>query len=75
MRYRIKSTCSHHRCLLLLGVTVLAGAAISVGASAADAPVKPASSCVACHTDAEKLKVEAAKVSSPPGSALQAGKG
>jgi hypothetical protein len=46
---------------LVTGVTQAAGASTS--------------SCVACHTDAEKLKVEAAKVPASPASALQAGKG
>lgn len=53
---------------------VLAGAAGAAESSAA-APAQPASSCVACHTDAGKLKVEAALVPAPPASALQAGKG
>lgn len=65
--------------LRLLGATALVGAILAGGAFAADAPkapaAKPASSCVACHTDAEKLKTEAAKVPVPAGSALQAGKG
>jgi len=68
---------SHHRPLrLLLGATVLlAGAALSVNAFAADPAKKPASSCVACHTDVEKIKEEAKGIPLPTGSALQAGKG
>ena len=69
----ISSHCRRLRCLL--GIAVLAGAAVSVGAFAAGAPAKPISSCVACHTDVEKLKAEAALVPAPPASALQAGKG
>jgi len=56
----------------LMGIAALAGLVAAGVVQAADAPV---SSCVACHTDAEKLKVEAAKVPAPPSSALQAGKG
>jgi len=64
------------RLLLAAALTgvVLAGAAGAAETSAA-APAQAASSCVACHTDAEKLKVEAALVPAPPASALQAGKG
>lgn len=76
MSHRSGNPVSHRRPLRrLLGVVALAGAALSVSAFAADAPAKPVSSCVACHTDAEKLKAEAAKVPVPAGSALQAGKG
>ncbi len=60
----------------MLGVSIVAAAAVlSSDTCAAAAAAKPASSCVACHTDAEKLKAEAAKVPTPPVSALQAGKG
>jgi cytochrome c553 len=52
----------------------LLSAAGSVGA-AWDPAAKPASTCVACHTDVEKLEAEAANVPVPAGSALQAGKG
>jgi len=45
------------------------------GAAAATEPTRPASSCVACHTDVEKLKTEAAKLPPPPKSAMTAGKG
>lgn len=76
MTHRPGSTCSNYRRIRrLLGVTLVAGAAFAVGADAADAPAKPASSCVACHTDAERLKTESAKVAAAPASALQAGKG
>jgi len=76
MKHHSESTCSHLRHLRrLLGITVLACAAMSVRAFAADAPAKAVSSCVACHTDSEKLKAEAAKVPAPLASALQAGKG
>lgn len=53
---------------------LFAGLMVAGAAHAADKP-KPASSCVACHTDAEKLKLESAKVPAAPASALQAGKG
>jgi mono/diheme cytochrome c family protein len=56
----------------LLGAVVLAGLLATGAAQAANAPT---SNCVVCHTDAEKLKAEAAKVPAPPASALQAGKG
>jgi hypothetical protein len=36
---------------------------------------KPVSSCVACHTDVEKIKAEAKDIPVPAASALQAGKG
>ena len=52
----------------------LLSAAGTVGA-AGDPAAKPASTCVACHTDVEKLKAEADNVPVPAGSALQAGKG
>jgi hypothetical protein len=57
----------------LLGAAILAGAVLNGPAHAA-APART-SSCVACHTDAEKLKAESAKVPVSSGSALQAGKG
>ena len=56
----------------LLSIAALAG---FLGAGVAQAAKAPVSSCVACHTDAEKLKIEAAKVPPPAASALQAGKG
>jgi cytochrome c553 len=59
----------------VLGAWLLAGATLGASSPAAAEPAKPVSSCVACHTDAEKLKVEAAKVPPAPASALQAGKG
>jgi len=56
---------------LAAGLFTLAGSAGAAGDSAA----KPASTCIACHTDVEKIKAEAANVPVPAGSALQAGKG
>jgi hypothetical protein len=58
-----------------LGAAVLTGTLAAGAAPAGAAPAKPVSSCVACHTDVEKLKAEAALVPAPPSSALQAGKG
>ena len=76
MRQRLGSAHSHVRLLRrLLGATVLAAAAFSVTAVAADAPAKPTSSCVACHTDSAKLQEEAKGLPVPAASALQAGKG
>lgn len=57
---------------LVLSSTLVGTAALA--AEGVPAP-KKTSSCIACHTDAEKLKAEAAKVPVPAGSALQAGKG
>jgi hypothetical protein len=54
---------------------MLAGAALSVTVLAAAAAEKPASSCVACHTDKVKLQEEAKGIPIPTGSILQAGKG
>ena len=34
-----------------------------------------ASSCISCHTDKEKLKMETAGIKKPKGSALTSGKG
>jgi len=53
-------------------LVALAGGLLVGQAGAADAPT---SSCVACHTDAGKLKAESAAIPQPKGSALQAGKG
>jgi hypothetical protein len=53
---------------------LLAGAALCGASFAADAAKAP-SSCVACHTDVERLKAETATIKVPGGSALQAGKG
>jgi hypothetical protein len=76
MEHRSAGTSSQRRRLRrLLGMTALAGAVLAGTVRAAEPPGKPASSCVACHTDAERLKVEAAKVPAAPASALQAGKG
>lgn len=69
----VDSNRRHFRCLL--GATALMGVVLTGGVSAAAPPAKQTSSCVACHTDAEKLKLEAATVPVPAGSALQAGKG
>jgi hypothetical protein len=63
----------------LFGATLITGAllalAVPAAAQTAAAGAKPTSSCVACHTDLQKLQAEAAKVPVKPGSALQAGKG
>jgi len=56
---------------LATGLMVAAGSAGAAGDPAAE----PASTCIACHTDVEKIKAEAANVPVPAGSALQAGKG
>ena len=56
---------------LVGGLLATAGSA----AAAADPAAKPASSCVVCHTDVEKIKAEAANIKVPTASALQAGKG
>ena len=53
---------------------LIAGLVLVCAANAADKP-KPVSSCVACHTDVEKIKEEAKGIPVPTGSALQAGKG
>ena len=55
-------------------VAALAGLLLATAGFAADA-AKPASSCVACHTDVTKLQEEAKGIPIPTGSALQAGKG
>lgn len=74
--HRSESTHSHRRQLgRLLGAALLAGAALCVLAPAADAAEKPASSCVACHTDSAKLQEEAKGLPVQAASALQAGKG
>jgi len=73
---RSGGTHSHRRQLRrLLGAALLAGATLSVTALAAAAADKPASSCVACHTDSAKLQEEAKGLPVPAASALQAGKG
>ena len=56
---------------LATGLLVAAGTAGAAG----DPAAKPASTCIACHTDVAKIKAEAANVPVPAGSALQAGKG
>ena len=76
MRQRSGSTHSHRRLLRrLLAAALLAGGVVSVNAFAADVAAKPASSCVACHTDSAKLQEEAKGLPVPAASALQAGKG
>jgi len=70
-----KTNVHRHHLRRFLGAAALTGALLAGAAHAADTPAKPVSGCVACHTDAEKLKAEAAKVPAPPASALQAGKG
>jgi hypothetical protein len=77
VRQRSGSAHSHYRLLRrLLGAAVLlAGAAFSTNAFAADAAKKPVSSCVACHTDVARIQEEAKGIPVPTGSALQAGKG
>jgi cytochrome c553 len=75
---RQRSGSAHSRSRLLrrlLAATLLAGAVVSVNALAADVAAKPASSCVACHTDSAKLQEEAKGLPVPAASALQAGKG
>jgi mono/diheme cytochrome c family protein len=62
-----------HRAVFHLATAVTLGWGLLAGqALAADAP---SSTCVACHTDAGKLKAESAGIPQPKGSALQAGKG
>ncbi len=63
-----------------LAASLLAAALLlpaACGKEKAEAPVAeaPSSSCVSCHTDREKLKVETADIKQPKGSALQSGKG
>jgi cytochrome c553 len=67
---------SHHARRLFAG-TLAAGLLAAAGSAVAagDPAAKPASSCVACHTNVEKLKAEAATIPVPAASALQAGKG
>jgi len=77
MQHRQVVRSRHHHSRQLLAAALAAGllaAAGSVGA-AGDPAAKPASSCVACHTNVEKLKAEAANIPVPAASALQAGKG
>ena len=45
------------------------------GGAAAPQPVVSDSSCVSCHTDKERLKIESAGIKQPKGSALTSGKG
>jgi cytochrome c553 len=68
---------SRGQCSRLLAAALAAGLFATAGSAGAagDPAAKPASSCVACHTDVEKLKAEAATIPVPAGSALQAGKG
>jgi len=66
-----------HRSRQLLAAALATGLMVAAGSAAAagDPAAKAASTCVACHTDVEKIKAEAANVPVPAGSALQAGKG
>jgi len=77
MQYRrIVRSHSHHSRRLLAAALAAGLLATAGGAGAAgDSATKPESSCVACHTDVEKLKAEAAAIPVPAGSSLQAGKG
>ena len=74
---------------LLFG-SLLLGAALLTGCTAQESSDKSAtgealkktavtegegSSCVSCHTDAEQLKVESAKLPRPKASALTSGRG
>ena len=61
----------------LLAAALAAGLLVATGSAeaAGDPAAEPASTCVTCHTDVEKIKAEAANVPVPAGSALQAGKG
>lgn len=59
----------------IVAAALFAAAALGAGAARAAEPAKPQSSCVACHTDVEKLKAEAKNIPVPAASALQAGKG
>jgi len=60
---------------LSVAAAVLAGALFTAAPAPAVEQAKPASSCVACHTDVTKLQEEAKGIPIPTGSALQAGKG
>ena len=46
-----------------------------LGGTAVVQPVVSSSSCVSCHTDQERLKMESAGIKQPKGSALTSGKG
>jgi mono/diheme cytochrome c family protein len=46
-----------------------------LGGAAPQGPVESSSSCVSCHTDEERLKMETAGIKQPKGSALTSGKG
>ena len=71
----LRSRGHHSRRLLAAALAAGLLAAAGRAGAAGDPAAKPASSCVACHTDVEKLKAEAATIPVPAGSALQAGKG
>jgi len=66
-----------HHSRQLLAAALATGLMVAAGSAAAagDPAAKAASTCIACHTDVEKIKAEAANVPVPAGSALQAGKG
>jgi hypothetical protein len=63
-----------HRVTASFAVALAIGGLLAAPAAAAPA-ANAASGCVACHTDVERLKAEAATIPAPPASALQAGKG
>ena len=64
------------RVVVPLSATAVALAGkLLAGAIRAHAAAPAASSCVACHTDVEKLKEEAKGIPQAAGSALQSGKG
>ena len=46
-----------------------------LGGAVPQRPVESASSCISCHTDEERLKMESAGIKQPKGSALTSGKG
>lgn len=66
---------AHLQRVASFAAAALVGGALLAAPASAEPAKKPASSCVACHTDAERLKAEAATIPAPPASALQAGKG
>jgi len=77
MQHRQVVRSRHHHSRQLLAAALAAGLLAAAGraGAAGDPAAKPASSCVACHTNVEKLKAEAATIPVPAASALQAGKG
>jgi cytochrome c553 len=71
----VGSRSDHSRRILAAALAVGLVAAAGRAGAAGDPVAKPASSCVACHTNMEKLTAEAATIPVPAASALQAGKG